>query len=46
MAYCLASATPLLLMALVFNFPLLFNGQFLFWSSQESLGYIIQDYSG
>jgi hypothetical protein len=42
MAYCLASATPLLLMALVFNFPLLFNGQFLFWTSQESLGYIIQ----
>ncbi len=42
LAYCLASATPLLLMALVFNFSLLFSDRFLFWTTQESLGYIIQ----
>lgn len=42
LTYCLASATPLLLMALVFNFSLLFSGRFLIWTTQESLGYIIQ----
>jgi len=42
MAYCLAASIPLLLMAFVFNFSLLFSERFLFWTSQESLGYIIQ----
>ncbi|MAY01761.1 MAG: hypothetical protein CMQ38_02140 [Gammaproteobacteria bacterium] len=42
LAYCLAAATPLLLMALIFNFSLLFNGQYIFWTSLDSLGYIIQ----
>lgn len=42
MAYCLAAATPLLIMAIIFNFSLVFNGRYIFWTSQEFLGYIIQ----
>jgi len=42
MAYCLAAATPLLIMAIIFNFSLVFNGRYIFWTSQEVLGYIIQ----
>ena len=42
MAYCLAAATPLLIMAIIFNFSLVFNGRYIFWTSQEVLWYIIQ----
>lgn len=42
MAYCLAAASPLLLMALVFNFSLLVDGSYILWTNQEILGYIIQ----
>ena len=42
MAYCLAAASPLLLMAIIFNFSLVFNSSFIFGTSQEVLGYIIQ----
>lgn len=42
MAYCLAAASPLLIMAFIFNFSLVFNGRYIFWTNQEVLGYIIQ----
>ncbi len=42
MIYCLAAASPLLLMAVIFNFSLVFNGSYIFWTNQEILGYIIQ----
>ena len=42
MTYCLAAASPLLLMALIFNFSLVFGGSYIFWTNQEILGYIIQ----
>jgi hypothetical protein len=42
MIYCLAAAVPLLFMAVIFNFSLVFNGRYIFWTSQEILGYIIQ----
>jgi hypothetical protein len=42
MTYCLAAASPLLLMALIFNFSMVFGGSFIFWTNQEILGYIIQ----
>ncbi|PCJ42584.1 MAG: hypothetical protein COA71_03470 [SAR86 cluster bacterium] len=42
MAYCLAAASPLLLMAIIFNFSLVFNADYIFWTNQEILGYIIQ----
>jgi len=41
MAYCLAAALPLLLMAIIFNFSLVFTAQYIFWTNQEVLGYII-----
>jgi len=40
--YCLLSAVPLMLMALAFNFPLLFSGRFLPGFDTETLGYIMQ----
>ena len=42
MVCCLAAASPLLLMAGIFNFSLLFKAQYLLWTNQEILGYIIQ----
>ncbi len=42
MAYCLAAASPLLVMAIIFNFSLVFNDGFIFWTNQEIRGYIIQ----
>jgi hypothetical protein len=39
---CLAAALPLLVMALIFNYALVFTDRYLFWTSQEILGYIIQ----
>ncbi len=42
MAYCLAAAAPLLFMAVIFNFSLVFNSRYIFWTNQEILGYIIQ----
>jgi len=42
MAYCLAAALPLLLMSIIFNFSLVFTAQYIFWTNQEVLGYIIQ----
>ena len=41
-SHCLAAASPLLLMAVIFNFSLVFSNQFIFWTSREILGYIIQ----
>ncbi len=41
-AYCLAAAVPLLIMAVIFNFSLVFNGSFIFWTNLDVLGYIIQ----
>ncbi|MDG2089565.1 MAG: hypothetical protein P8J61_00400 [Gammaproteobacteria bacterium] len=42
MAYCLAAASPLLLMAIIFNFSLVFNSNYIFGTNQQVLGYIIQ----
>lgn len=42
MIYCLAAATPLLLMAVIFNFSLIFDDLYLLWTNQATLGYIIQ----
>lgn len=42
LAYCLAAASPLLVMAIIFNFSLVFNSSYIFGTNQEILGYIIQ----
>lgn len=41
MLYCLASSVPLMLMALVFNIPLAFNGAFLPGTNLAVLGYVM-----